>query len=225
MIEQSQDNKFNEAAYQKMPEGAFDDIGSLPVGIKVPVDVFLALEILEFTPKSCLEMGAGTGRVIEALIARVHPTPQIYAVERIEHFAQDLRKKFLHQPEVSIIQNDILLEDLPEVEVAFWMFAGMSEFTLAQQRLMVSRISETTSKALVVDFPELDANMDEVIGAARIGVNVFEKELPYGEKLYLHIPTFADMQEMQANSQFNSLEFINYNSTTDRKRRQYILRK
>jgi phosphatidylethanolamine/phosphatidyl-N-methylethanolamine N-methyltransferase len=77
------------------------------IGAACPSSPWLAQQIASFVPKDpkgyVVELGAGTGAVTEALLARGIPTDRILAIERSPELSQFLKKKF---PRLQVITGD-----------------------------------------------------------------------------------------------------------------------
>jgi phosphatidylethanolamine/phosphatidyl-N-methylethanolamine N-methyltransferase len=57
--------------------------------------------------KVVVELGAGTGPITEAAVARIRPHTKLIAIERDADFAKILQQRFSDHPNVEIVQGDV----------------------------------------------------------------------------------------------------------------------
>ena len=89
----------------------------------------------------CIDVGAGTGSLAEAMAARVGTTGRVLAVDVDTRFLEAIKR-----PNLDIARVDVVLEDLPD-----------SEFDLAHARLLLEHL------------PQRDAVLRAMVGSLRPG--------------------------------------------------------
>ena len=171
-----------------------------------------------FGPKtSVLEIGAGEGRVISGLLSKKFEGP-IFAIERQPAFVSLLEKKYASNRQVQIIKGSILDEPLPTVDVALWLFAGISEFNPEEQVIALKKLAEHCS-FLIVDTPLLGS----LVNGEWKGQ--FAEYKAGDSTLSFYVPTHAQMEGYCKLTPFCLQTRQDYETATGRKRALYVLSK
>ncbi len=120
-------NDSNLEFYDKIDIKKFKEFTSI-TGFDTCPDVELLYPMLA-ERKRIAELGAGYGRVIQALLDKGFGG-QIYGVERVEGFVQYMKECFAEFPNVSILHQDIKKMRLPiKVDAVLWVWSAVMEMS------------------------------------------------------------------------------------------------
>lgn len=188
-------------------------------GFNLFTDLDLIYPYIE-NSESVLELGAGYGRCLEFLLQKKYQG-KIFAVEQSPKLVRHLN--YVYSNKVDIIHADIKSMVLPQkVDIALWMWSGMSDFSREEQQLCLRRIYDYLNPGgkVVIDIPKL--------GIKTFGIHQDDQNLvvvtPYG-KMKCYIPNREDLESICQTTGYKILEDINYKTAKDKERSMYILEK
>jgi tRNA A58 N-methylase Trm61 len=167
-----------------------------------------------------LEIGAGYGRCLDFFLHN-HHTGKIYALEKSKPFVEYLMKNYSNQ--VEVIEGDVMnISFLNKIDIALWMWSGIVDFSKDEQMICCKRIHTWLNPRgqLFIDVPR--------IGYQTIAEHVDEQNLhlktEYGD-IVAYIPSVQDMTIVKQQAGYTSLDVIEYDTSTDKKRTIYVLKK
>ncbi len=168
--------------------------------------------------ESLLEIGAGYGRVLGALICRGF-RGRLVAVERSPHFVRALHERFGERVEVRQGEGTSAAAG-EQFDVVLWLWSGITEFPRAEQAAVVRQALARVKPGgtLVLEAPELgSANNATVNFGQRAIVNA-----SFGT-LRVYIPTEEQMREHAGSDA--SVRALDYRTGNGRGRVLYIYEK
>lgn len=166
-----------------------------------------------------LEIGAGYGRCIDFLMKNKFQG-KIIALEKSPVLFDYLTETY---KDVEVVFGDIKTYSMEgKVDVALWMWSGIIDFSLEEQKSCISKVEGFLNKGgkLVIDVP-------------KIGFQTFAQHLDkqrlhisneYGT-LDCYIPSFSEIEKIGKEAGFGMAEEIHYKTTTLKERTIYILTK
>ena len=167
------------------------------------------------------EIGLGYGRCIDAILDRGY-TGKIYAVERVEKFAELARKKY-EKNNVVVMNDDVLIADFPEKpNCVLWLWSGIMELNPEEQSAAVEKIGNLLLPGGSL-FIEIPAGELKVIGK-KLDDRKFVVEAEWG-KLEAYMPLESDIRTMAEKGGFESVHSLRYMTDKGLKRAMYVLSK
>lgn len=154
--------------------------------------------------KSYLEIGAGSGRVIDELKKLEWIT--VYAIEHSHSLCDHLRGQYDHmKPNVQIfhgdISKDVIFKD-GTIDVVLLMFSTFLEFTQTQQRLVLKKIAgliKSGGQIAIDNVDPLSFDLLKLPQHARLDGSSLTVHVPHGKRtrnLKLHLLTPNELMEM-----------------------------
>ncbi|HEY8400041.1 MAG TPA: class I SAM-dependent methyltransferase [Cytophagaceae bacterium] len=169
---------------------------------------------------SILELGAGYGRCLEFLVQKQYKG-KIFAVEQSPKLVKYLRQ--VYADKVEIIHGDIKSMKIPQkVDLALWMWSGLSDFSKEEQKICFQRIADCLNDngKVVIDVPR--------VGVKTFGIHQDDQNLivvtPYG-KMKCYIPNEEDVKETAGSAGFKLLRSIDYKTMKEKERTMFIIQK
>ncbi len=208
-------NKYQESSarfYAALPLGTLDTFARLS-GLETGIDVdCLYREGFLHKEESVLELGAGYGRVLHALLERGH-AGKISALERNLQFFRFLQE---HYPAVPLYVTDLLSGDLPSADVGLWMWSGIMEFSPREQQQVLFQLASAVHK-VAIDTPAVGA----VSNATSTDGQHQEVSTGWGV-IQTYLPTSSEISSFAQLAGF-SFRMFPYQTTTQRHRVLYLL--
>lgn len=213
-------NATNRRFYEVVPDDFIFQSGMI-AGIIPPVDVEIALSHINVDPSSdfsALEVGAGEGRVVDALLAHCRRV-NVLAVEQCSRLATALQGKYTNHSRATILHGDINSVELAPVDISFWMFTGIADFAPDEQEGVLKRLAGNTQKTIVIETP---AENTETIASDRKGQWYTFKNKWGGCDWKGYIPSRTEMSAF-ANNLGLRYRCVPYFSATHRARELHFL--
>lgn len=167
-----------------------------------------------------LELGAGYGRVIEALLANGYDG-EIYAIERSNNLFQHLKEKFKNFKNVHLIQSDLLqFNPSKKFQSIVWMWSNISEFPREQQLSVLKHITQWLSVdgSLVIETISHELTPKN---ASFCKDQYYVVSTEYGTA-YGYVPSVKEVLEYGRLLGFKILEPLPYKTETGRDRILYL---
>jgi SAM-dependent methyltransferase len=169
---------------------------------------------------SILEIGAGYGRVINALLSKNY-TGKISAIERCASMMDALIKTYSNK--INLFKNDLHnLGDIDEkFDVILWLWSGIGDFSKEEQPIIVKHLKKLLQEngTLIIDTIAMDIMPLEVIQHDRqlytINVNEYVK--------YIYEPNTAEIKQYAKEAGFKNFECTSYQTDSSYERLLYIL--
>lgn len=212
-------NEDNAAFYERMPADMLREHYERRSGLEGSPDVGL-LKLFWENAVSVLEIGAGEGRVIDALLERGF-SGRIYGLERSARLCVELRKKYISCPNVTIVEHDLLCyTSFPRADTALWLWSGIVEFNPQEQKATIHKLGQHVARYLCVDTPKMrsQTNATEQCG------NRAELQAPWGKE-YAYFPSRDEIQSYLVGSNFTLEKTLELQGAPNRVRTFYILQK
>ncbi|WP_291725750.1 class I SAM-dependent methyltransferase [Bernardetia sp.] len=168
--------------------------------------------------KVIAELGVGYGRAIEELEKRGFEG-KIYGVERVQAFVDYIQNEYDNE-NLSMLHQDIEELELPEkVDAVLWLWSGILEQNLEQQRDSICKIRKylKTGGKLFIEAPQ---DKIKFVGM-KINKHYIRVEMDWGT-LDAYMPYEEDMHLIKESCHYKSLELIKYQSTTGLDRVFYV---
>lgn len=209
-------NNDNKKIYQNMPLEEFYR-SAVQGGLDTGIDVKNLKQYIN-SVKSILEIGAGYGRVLSHILNQGY-TGKLVAVERNKKFCQFLQSQFHERADI-FCADITSFQYTDKFDLILWMWAGICEFSKAEQAKVISHLSKMLNKNghLIVDTIPIECNS---INATELNPHDRVIETPYG-KNYGYFP--ADDEIIRSAQQVGLIhcEDLIYHTMVDRKRRLNI---
>lgn len=187
-------------------------------GLIPPIDVYRILAELGYVPSSVLEIGAGTGRVVDALLDKVVGA-KIFAAERTPNYITSLYDQYAAIDRVEILVGDVSSITLPRVDLTLWLWSGIAEFGPEEQPFILKRLAACSRRTVVLETPRE--------GAATI---VHRSEGQWhiygwgdGTEYRWYVPTANELLAYAMSANLRVRDKIEYTTLTDRHRTLYFL--
>lgn len=169
---------------------------------------------------SILELGAAYGRCLDYFL-EIGFKGKIICVEEVDAFYNYLKEHY-HE-HITLLKQDI--KDLhmnEKVDTAIWMWSGIIDFSREEQKHCVKSIAQyiNDNGYLIIDIPRIGF---KTFGQHRDDQNLYV-ETPYGN-LWCYIPSLIDIDEYAKEAGFKEIQEIHFETTTNKKRTVYILKK
>ncbi len=188
------------------------------IGFHTDVDVDILFPIVK-EAKVLVELGAGYGRVVKALLQKGF-AGKIIAVERIEEFIAYLKQ---HIPEIVVLQQQDIkhLQLTEQVDAITWLWSGILELSKEEQAQSVKHLYHLLNKngVLLLEIPRKVKYVGVHIGDQKIKV-----ETEWGT-LDAYLPRHEEMEQYGKDAGFSSVQLIEYQTTTQLDRSLYVFRK
>ncbi len=168
--------------------------------------------------KAIAELGVGYGRAIEQLLERGFEG-KIYGIERVESFVNYMAKEYNNE-NLFMLHQDIEELNLPEkVDAVLWLWSGILEQNLEQQRDSICKIRKylKIGGKLFIEAPQ---DKIKFVGM-KINKHYIRVEMDWGT-LDAYMPYEEDMQLIKESCHYKSLEMIKYQSVTGLDRVFYV---
>jgi SAM-dependent methyltransferase len=171
--------------------------------------------------KVLLEIGLGYGRCIDAILDRGYQG-KIYAVERVEKFANLAKQKYAEST-VEVIFDDILHAELPEqLDCVLWLWSGIMELTPDEQEAAIGKVAQNL-KSGGNFFIELPAGELKVIGQ-KVDDRKIVVNAEWGT-LEAYLPSEDEIRKAAEKGGFDSVHSLRYMTEKGLKRVMYVLNK
>jgi hypothetical protein len=210
-------NRDNQLFYDQMSAEDLN-IYVTKIGLTPAVDIDLIISKLGFFPTSVLEVGAGAGRVVDALLAKLDACT-IYALERSPNFIKHLQGKFTTNSRVRIIEGDVSSLPLPIVDLTLWMWSGITDFGPEEQPRILSRLAACTRSTVVLETPA----EGEITVAQKVDGQWHSFTSPTGVEYRGYVPTVNEIMGYARMAQMHWREPVEYYSSIHRRRILYFL--
>ncbi|GAB4190745.1 MAG: hypothetical protein OHK0057_22820 [Thermoflexibacter sp.] len=208
--------------YKKINLDKFKEFARL-MGLDTKIDIDFIYPYIQ-SAKILVELGAGYGRVIEALLEKGFQG-QVVAFERVSELMNHLRSQFDNEKfneKITLIEADFKYYPFPEkVDVVLWLWSGFLEYSKIEQIQNVKRIyaNLTDRGALVIEIP---------IEVKHLGKHedhqIIKVETEWGT-IEAYMPRYEELLDYAAQAGFAGVERLDYATTTNLKRAIYIFRK
>ncbi len=167
-----------------------------------------------------LEVGAGYGRVINALRENGY-CGEITAIERNTHFCDYLKEQY--KEHTTILAMDIMAcDDLEQrFDCILFLWGGFVEFSAYQQLIVIKKLSTllTTNGLIIIDsLPEDVAPL----ATTKIGERDFCLTVD-NMSINVHITSQDEMSHCKNSAKLNYLSTLQYCTTSNRTREFYLL--
>jgi trans-aconitate methyltransferase len=203
--------------YRNIKMDTFQHLAGV-IGFDTSVDIDILFPIVK-EASTLLELGAGYGRVIKALLHRGFKG-KIIAVERVAELIDYLKQ---HIPELVVLQQQDIkhLQLNQEVEAITWLWSGILELSNEEQKETVKHLYTllATNGVLILEIPRKVKYVGVHIGDQKIKV-----EAEWGT-LDAYLPRHEEMIAYSQAAGFTSIQCIEYQTNTQLDRSLYILRK
>ncbi len=171
--------------------------------------------------KAIAELGVGYGRAVQQLLKRGYEG-KIYGVERVKSLLDRMEKEYENE-NVFMLHQDIEELDLPEkVDAVLWLWSGVLEQNLEQQRDSICKIRKYLKTGGKV-FIEAPQDKIKFVGI-KINKHYIRVEMEWGT-LDTYMPYEDDMRLIKESCHYSSLETIKYQSVTGLDRVFYVFEK
>jgi ubiquinone/menaquinone biosynthesis C-methylase UbiE len=210
-------NRDNHPFYDQMSAEALSSFAQQN-GFIPARDIELILSRLGFVPSSVLEVGAGAGRVVDALLAKLR-AGKIFALERSPILLEHLQDRFVTDDRVEIIAGDVSSIDLPEVDLTLWVWSGITDFGPEEQPVILSRLATRTRRTVVLEAPAEGA---ETI-AGKVEGQWHSLTLPNGVEYRGYVPTTREVMDYARKAHLRLRDRVEYWSRPNRRRNLYFL--
>ena len=210
-------NRDNHRQYELMTIGTLTSLAQ-STGLIRAVDIDFILTELGFVPSSVLEVGAGGGRVVDALLAKLGEC-EIFALERSPNFIDYLRNRFAAANRVKIMPGDVASITLPLVDLTLWLWSGIADFSPDEQPVILSRLAACTRRTVVLETPMEGAatNAHSVEGQWHIC------NWDNGTEYRGYVPTTDEFRAYARTANLRLRDRVVYTTPTNRHRVLYLL--
>jgi len=188
------------------------------IGLDTGIDVDVIYPFIK-DADTLVELGAGYGRVIKALLQRGFKG-KIIAIERItaliEHLSQNI-------PEIVVLQQ----QDFKHLQLAIkpavitWMWSGILELSKDEQIAMIQHLYELVAEkgCLIVEIPRKVKFIGVHVGEQKVKV-----ETEWGT-IEAYLPRHEEMLEYGQLAGFSEIQLFEYQTTTKLERSIYMFKK
>ncbi len=165
--------------------------------------------------KSILEVGAGFGRAVDALLCFC-PEAQITALEICPHMCHFMQRRYMEDFNVRVLQADFLCSTLPHqaVELVTLFWSTLSSFSLKEQQQCFHKISNVLAEGgrVVIDlFESSSSKTHQGLKLKSRETKIFTTEV-LGRKVFGWLPGDAELLEMARQAGFKLLDQIPYHA-------------
>lgn len=171
--------------------------------------------------ESILEVGAGYGRVIDAVLKQGF-CGRLTAIERNPVLYEHLQEKFGNK--VKIIFDDIACATLPnKYDLILWMWTGICEFSKIEQCSVVNNLSKSlnTNGFIVIDVIPSECATQNAMDCDKHNRII---TTPYGNN-YCYLPDSFEIKEYANYSQLKQCKKIIYTTKTNKMNHLHIFQK
>jgi SAM-dependent methyltransferase len=187
--------------------------------------------------KSIIELGAGYGRSIDYLLCENHFSGKITAVERSETFVEYIKTTYSDfSDRLTVLKTDIkklsTIEDINGFDAALWLWSGMVDFSLEEQKRTVKGIYSVLNKGgmLFIDNPSYEFMHKRSIEdfTNKIGTLIDEHIITFDTDFGLlkgYLPNENQVISMAISAGFINSFSIGYQTKTAKERTLYIMTK
>lgn len=218
-------NYENGSYYDQSPEGMLD-IHAERSGIAKGEDVLQILPLLRKLAiddrTRILEIGAGTGRVIDQILKHF-PAANIVAIERSLRNVGVLNRKFGKADNVEVRAHDLFQLSLRRTShFALWLFSGIVEFHPGERVQALRKVRDLVMPRGFL-FIDISGRVSEKISTTRLKNGFIE--VHYDEAtLRTQLPTLRELEENCRQAGWELLITHAYQSSTDLPRYALVLR-
>lgn len=193
-------NDQNYFLYQNAPIDLLSELNEYS-GLKNNLDVLAVYDKYIKETKSVLEIGAGTGRILNAL-ATLNYNGHISCIERQKKYVDLLSHHYAKT--VTIYSQDIRLFKAKRCyEVMLWMWLGFSEFAQIEQKQILAKITYFLQKSgkIIIDF---------------VNLSTFRRDRNFliknhcGISSYKYLPTFEEIETYAKEANLSIIDVIDY---------------
>jgi|GEM_PF-730814 phospholipid N-methyltransferase len=211
-------NYENDAFYEEIQPEGLQKL-SLKAGLSTGCDIKMLTPYWS-TANSILDLGAGCGRAIDALLKNGFKG-EITAVERNTSFFQHLKEKYKN--EVSLLQTDI--HDCNQIDSRFdvilMLWSGLADFSPEEQPVIFRKVSTLLNKGgkIIIDTMPVDvkplqteqfAQQSFLTRAKHSVVNTYE-------------PTSEEIKQYANDNKLYSIELLHCITDSNRTRWLYVI--
>lgn len=218
MLQEKWSNSDNALFYKNMTISYFR-YGIKQAGLENYYDL-VAIDNYIAKANSILEVGAGSGRVLDYLVDK-NSKAKLYAIEREKKFCTFLKKKFASK--VEIICEDLRsFETDKKFDLILWMWTGICEFARNEQFSILTKILSLLDYGgfLILDMLFSNTKVKNVMkfdmnrGVIQTNFGSDYVYLPTQEEVYTYIEIFG-----------LNVKRLNYDTLASSKRSLLILSK
>jgi SAM-dependent methyltransferase len=219
MKENQWTNASNVSFYQQVPIHYLKELAA-KVGLDDCCDVKAIRSHYVANASSILEVGPGFGRVLNYILS-LGFQGSLAAIERIPNLIHFLKKEFGDR--VEIFETDLLqFKTQKKFDLILWMWAGINEFTKAEQLLALRNLTNVLDPNGFLIFEIIPSNLESVTAKSVNDNNQYRiLPTPYG-LAYDFCPTPHEIEQYLITLNLKKVEIIQYQSRTNNKRLMYI---
>lgn len=215
-------NKYNNAFYEELKAEGLQSLSKEKGGLSTGCDLKV-IKPYWSKARKILEVGAGSGRVIEQLLKQGYKG-QIVAVERCKNSVKYLEK--YHKKNVTIVPEDIFdfSSGHEKFDVALMLWSGLADFAPSEQKAVIKKL-----------FYLLESNGNLIIdtmpaGVTPIGMGKKTEKTVYhqtinGATIYTYSITISKLEQYAYAAGFSNIKHLKYFTDTGRERELHILNK
>lgn len=208
----------NKIFYEKSSENYIYDMLQ-SAGLQTSPDIPIVLKYInKKQPGRVVDLGAGEGRVIKALL-NYSFFDKIVGVEYTEIRYQILKEMFAHLDQVSILHENILNIN-GEYDYGLLLFSTLIDFTKDEQSELLYRLSLIIRKKIFIDLPKFNAQKNGFYLPNQHAVI----EMPWG-RLEGFFPKKDDLLSFFEGTGFYLEAIEAYKTDTNRERELFIFSK
>ncbi|MCU0391224.1 MAG: class I SAM-dependent methyltransferase [Thermoflexibacter sp.] len=215
-------NDKNIEFYKKINLDKFKEFARL-IGLDTKIDIDLIYPYIQ-SAKILVELGAGYGRVISALLER-NFQGQVIAFERVSELVNYLKDQFSHEllsKKITLIEADFKNFSITQqADVVLWLWSGFLELSEKEQRENVKHICNnlTENGVLVIEIPIEVKHIGE-----QAGNQIIRVETEWGT-IEAYMPRYDELLDYAKYAGFVEVERKDYLTATSLKRTIYIFKK
>jgi SAM-dependent methyltransferase len=210
-------NDKNVDFYRNIKMDMFQQIATM-LGLQSGIDIEKVYPYIK-DAKVLVELGAGYGRVVKALLKRGF-TGQIIAVERVKTLFEYLSQNI---PEIVVLQQ----QDLKQLKLATppdaitWMWSGILELSKDEQKTVINNLYKVLAPkgVLIVEIPKQVKFVGVHVGEQKIKV-----ETEWGT-IDAYLPKHEEMLEYGKKAGFTEVQLIDYQTSIQLERSIYVFKK
>jgi SAM-dependent methyltransferase len=209
-------NRHNEEFYNFLPLGEFYSLavqGGLDTGCDID-QIWPAIT----QAKSIFDIGAGYGRAINQIIVRGYEG-KLACIERCEKNHQFLTSQYSRR--VDVIKGDIQTTPIKQTfDLILWLWTGITEFSKNEQLSVLQKIYQLLNKGGKLVFDTMSHTLNN-LNALTFNQQTRIVKTRYGID-YCYLPSPEELDSYQQALKFESVNTIDYQSTTGRPRVLHI---
>lgn len=208
--------------YRKINIAKFKEFAEL-IGLSTKIDIDLIYPYIQ-SAKILIELGAGYGRAIEALIQKKFQG-EIIAFERSPELVLYLKNQFsaaIQAGKVTLMEQDFKHLAIKEkANVVLWLWSGFLELSTDEQKENVKYIFDNLAAEgiLIIEIPVEVKHI-----GTRTGQQFIKVETEWGN-IDAYMPSYEELLKYAEYAGFQGIERIDYPTSTNLKRAIYIFRK